>query len=167
MPSAWPDGLLNASNVNLDSLAGVYVLDWSGLIAGGERDGAPGRKMPYSDGELGVATRTLAAFDMPIPLEVWAVDGSGVAPATSQGMRAQILANLAGIGAWLENDGLPGTYKRRHSDSAATYDETTASLAYVSGLRAAVQPGSRVLTTTLVLRNLDGCWLDGSTPVWP
>lgn len=168
MPSAWPDGLLNPSSVNLDTLTGVSVLDWSGLLAPGTREGGY-LVIPEADGDSAVAAdgRTFAAYDFTIPLDIAAVDSGGAYAATTQGIRAQLLANLAGVQAWLGNGGDSATYTRRHSSSAVASVDRTAVLSYVGGLQAAVRPGSLVCTVDLVLHNHSGGWLNGATLVWP
>jgi len=163
---AWPDGLFNATT-NLDALAGVYVTDWSGLLAPGVRDGSPGIKLPYARGTVAITTRELAAYTFEIPLIVFPEDASGVVPPTGQGIRAQMLSNLAGIKSWLVNDGKQGTYTRRVTTSAVTSSDHTATLSYEGGLVAAVRPGAVRADLTLLFHNHDGCWLSGGSPVWP
>lgn len=168
---AWPDGLFNGdpatTGVSIDALAGVYVLDWSGLLAPGGRDGAAGIKIPYDDGTVAVTTRSFAAYSFEVPLIVFPEDVSGVTPATSQGVRAQLLSNLAGIKAWLVSSGGVGTYYRRISASPTTSSTHTATVSYEGGLTAAVRPGSVRADLTLLFHNHDGYWLSGATPVWP
>lgn len=164
---AWPDGLFNATPTNLDALAGVYVTDWSGLLAPGARDGSSGLKVPYADGDTAVTTRSFAPYQFEIPLIVFPENGSGVVPSTSQGVRAQLLSNLAGIATWLVSSGGAGTYTRRMSDSASTYASHAATLSYEGGLTASVRPGAVRADLTLLFVNHSGYWLAGSTPVWP
>lgn len=168
---AWPDGLFNGdpatTGVSVDALAGVYVTDLSGLLAPGVRDGSAGLKVPYADGDTAVTNRSFAPYQFEIPLVVFPEDGSGVVPATSQGVRAQLLSNLAGIKSWLVNSGGSGTYYRRVSTSASTSASHTATLSYEGGLVAAVRPGAVRADLTLLFANHSGYWLSGSTPVWP
>lgn len=168
---AWPDGLFNGdpatTGVSVDALAGVYVTDLSGLLAPGVRDSPAGLKIPYADGDAAVTNRSFAPYQFEVSMIVLPEDISGVVPATSQGVRAQLLSNLAGIQSWLVNAGGAGTYYRRVSASSSTSANHSATLSYEGGLTAAMRPGAVRADLTLLFVNHTGYWLSGSTPVWP
>lgn len=152
---AWPDGLFNgAAGTNLDAINGVYVTDWSGLLAPGVMDAPPGIKVPYARGTTAVTGRKLAAYDFEIPIVVFS-DGAGV------------LANINAIKTWLVNSGGAGTYMRRVTFGTGAATDHTATLSFEGGLDAEVKPGAIRANLTLTFRNHDGCWMNGVTEVWP
>lgn len=150
-----PDGLLNASDVRLDDLAGIRVGDYSGLLAPGVRRGEP-VVLPGQDGAQGFDDDPLDAYTFQVDITVLPLSG-GVEAVGDQARRAAMLANLAGMWSWLPATGV-GVMKRRITTGAATTAVDQATLRYVEGISARFlnfATGATVLRFT----NLTGCWL--------
>src|SRR5438876_10421661 len=109
-----PDTLLVGST-DIQSLAGILVEDMSGLFAPGRRRGQ-NDTIPGRQGQLG-APKVYDAYAFSIPVTVLPDDSSGVAPATEQGRRAQVIANLRAANAILAGTNGLVTLTRRLSNS--------------------------------------------------